>query len=328
VGRVLVTGATGFVGRCTIPLLVERGFEVHAVHHAAAPPDTDGVRWHRADLLEPGTAETLVEAVGPTHLLHLAWYAAPGRFWASLENVRWVEASLRLLRAFGGMGRRAVIAGTCAEYDWRHGFCSEMVTPLEPESLYGVSKLAVGRVAMALARETGMSLASGRIFFLYGPGERPGRLVSSVTEALIEKRPAPCSHGHQFRDFLHVADVASAFIALLESEVEGPVNIASGEAVTIRSLLIELASWLDAVELLHFGEVATGPAEPPLLVGDVRRLRDEVGWTPSFTLSEGLADTIEWWRARASGQSGAPRDEVDTVTAAREIDGADEGVER
>ena len=110
--RILLTGATGFIGRHVLPRL--KG-EVHAVT-TRPPPAGDSVRWHRADLLS--SAEIVAE-VRPEVLVHLAWYVEPGRYWTAPENIQWVEASLALLRAFAGAGgRRAVVAGTSAEYDW------------------------------------------------------------------------------------------------------------------------------------------------------------------------------------------------------------------
>ena len=110
--RVLVTGGTGFIGRHALPLLA--GHEVHASFSRAPGEDVPGVTWHRCDLLDTAAATTLVAEVRPTHLLHFAWYAVPGKFWDAAENAPWVEASLGLLAAFAGAGgRRATFAGSC-----------------------------------------------------------------------------------------------------------------------------------------------------------------------------------------------------------------------
>jgi nucleoside-diphosphate-sugar epimerase len=298
VSSVLVTGATGFVGRHTLPALLRYGHEVHAV--ARTPPAGAGeVTWHAADLLEPGAAERVVAAARPSHLLHLAWYAEHGRYWTAPENVRWVEATLALFRAFaGGGGERAVLAGTAAEYDWRHGFCSEHVTPRRPATLYGVAKDAAHRVVAAAAEQAGVGLAWGRVFFLYGPHEHPERLVASVARALVEGRPAPVSSGAQVRDFMHVEDVAGGFAALLGSDVAGPVNVASGEPVRIREVVAAIGELAGRPDLPRLGELPDRPGEPPLLVADVRRLRDEVGFVPRYSLGDGLGATLDWWRAR------------------------------
>jgi nucleoside-diphosphate-sugar epimerase len=297
--RVLVTGATGFVGRHALGPLAGRGYEVHAVRLHGGPGASAPATWHQADLMDPADRERLLDEVRPSHLLHFAWYAVHGKFWTSPENMRWVEASLALLRGFADReGRRAVLAGTCAEYDWRHGFCSEGTTPLTPSTLYGVAKGALCALVTAYARQVGLGLAWGRIFFIYGPDEQPGRLVPSVLRDLLANEPVRCSHGRQVRDFLHVEDLADAFVALLESDVVGAVNVASGRPTPIRDVVITLADAVSrqtgrAALPIEFGAVPSPPDDPPLLVADVRRLRDEIGWAPRLDLGEGLAAVVE-----------------------------------
>ncbi|HEV2707723.1 MAG TPA: NAD(P)-dependent oxidoreductase [Pyrinomonadaceae bacterium] len=302
--RVLVTGATGFVGRHCLAPLVARGYEVHAVSTAGRPPAGDDtprdVRWHASDLLRAGAAARLLAEVEPTHLLHMAWYAAPGKYWTAVENLGWVRASLELFEEFVRHGgRRAVSAGTCAEYDWTFGFCSETLTPLAPATLYGNCKHALRLVMEAYARLSGVSAAWGRLFFLYGAHEHPDRLVSSVIRRMLRRERVPCSHGRQVRDFLYVEDVADAFVALLESAVEGAVNIASGCPVALREVVGLISQRLDGDDLVDFGALAAPQGDPPFLLADVRRLNEEVGWRPRLSLSEGLAQTIEWWRSHA-----------------------------
>ena len=303
--RVLVTGASGFIGRQAIAPLLARGYEVHAVSRRGAPdlkaPDRDGLHWHSLDLLSATAAEELTREITPTHLLHFAWYAEPGRFWTSPENVRWLEASLRLLRAFAAAGgRRAVLAGTCAEYDWSvAGRLQEGVTPLAPGALYGCCKHALHQVAESLWAPSGSpSLAWGRIFFLYGPHEHPARLVASVIGALLAGETAPCSQGLQKRDFLHVADVAGAFVALLDSPVRGDLNIGSGEGVRIADLVAMVGEACGNPELVRLGELPVRPGEPDELVADVTRLREDVGFVPARTLDEGIRETVAWWRRK------------------------------
>ncbi len=195
---------------------------------------------------------------------------------------------------------RAVHAGTCAEYDWSCGMCSEHRTPLRPSTLYGASKQAVGAAVTAYGAAHGPPTAWGRVFFLYGPGEHPQRLLPSVIGALLERRPVGVTHGRQVRDFMHVADVAGAFAALVAREdVQGPVNIASGEPVSLRELIGLVSARLDGAGLVRFGERPTPAGEPPVLLADTRRLRDEAGFTSRFDLESGLEDAIAWWRTQA-----------------------------
>src|ERR1051326_2699109 len=116
--KVLLTGARGFLGQSCLSLLQAEGFEVHAVSSSGTTDPGSDVRWHQADLLDSDQVADLLADVEPSHLLHLAWYAARGRCWSSTENVRWIRASLNLLQSFTEQGgERVVMAGTCAEYD-------------------------------------------------------------------------------------------------------------------------------------------------------------------------------------------------------------------
>lgn len=296
--RVILTGADGFVGRQAIVPLLEREFEVHAVSNVVPPRDLlfDRVHWHKIDLLAEDDVRHLTDTIGATHLLHFAWYVEHGKFWTSERNVAWLKASLNLFENFlANDGVRIVASGTCVEYELdTDDFLNEFSTPLKPQTLYGRCKLEL----QDKLAERSANYAWGRIFFLFGEHEHPDRLVPSVINSLLEGNFADCSHGRQLRDFLHVADVAGAFTALLDSTVEGSVNIASGEAKTIRELVEEIASIMGKPEKLRFDVVQTSDQEPKRIVADVMRLRDEVKWKPSNSPSERLEQTIGWWKEK------------------------------
>ena len=117
-----------------------------------------------------------------------------------------------------------------------------------------------------------------------------------MIRSLLQGKVARCSHGNQVRDFLYVEDVADAFVALLNSEVSGPINIASGRPIALRELIYKIAAKFKREDLIQLGAISTPQDEPPLLVADVKRLQDEVGWTPKCDLDTGLEQTIEWWK--------------------------------
>ncbi|HZT79892.1 MAG TPA: NAD(P)-dependent oxidoreductase [Gemmataceae bacterium] len=291
---VLITGASGFLGRPCLERLA--GCAVHAVARSALT--VAGVQTHAVDLLDPAPVSALLNTVRPTHLLHLAWVTTPGAYWTSPANERWLEASLHLAREFlRHGGRRLLLAGTCAEYDWTAaGVCHEQTTPLRPATLYGRCKHALRLEVEALARKAGAGAAWARLFFPYGPGERPERLVPSVARALLRGGLAECSAGTQRRDFIHVADAADALVRLLHSEVEGPVNVGTGEAAAVRDVALRIARLLGAADRVRLGVRPLPPGEPPLLIADVTRLRTELRWVPRFGLDAGLADAVAWWK--------------------------------
>jgi nucleoside-diphosphate-sugar epimerase len=296
--RVLITGATSFIGQHCLPELAARGYEIHAVSSKGAPRvDESDTTWHQVDLLKREQVFDVVAAVEPTHLLHLAWYAVPGKYWTSVENFRWVQASLDLFQAFAEAGgKRIVVAGSCAEYEWGQDQpCSETNTKLNPATVYGACKHALRIMLDVYAEQMNLSAAWGRIFFLYGPHEYENRLVASVIRSLLRNEPARCSHSRQVRDFLYVMDVAAAFVALLETEVTGAVNIASGQAVVLQDVIYKIADKFGKRDLVQLGALASASNDPPLLVAETKRLNDEVGWTPRRRLEEGLDETIVWW---------------------------------
>ncbi|KQO65635.1 NAD(P)-dependent oxidoreductase [Methylobacterium sp. Leaf88] len=293
--RVLVTGAAGFVGRHAVPALRARGFEVHGVGRAVSAE----AAWHAADLLVPAERQALIAKIRPSHLLHLAWDAEPGRYWTSARNLDWVAATLDLAQAFAAAGgRRFVGAGTCAEYEWGAARFEEATTPCRPATLYGAAKDGTRRILEAYAATQTLSVAWGRLFYLYGPGERRGRLVSDAIRALTAGTAFPTSHGHQRRDFLHVADAAAALAALVAGDVPGPVNIGSGAAIPVRALLKGLAARIGGAEHLDFGARPLSPTEPPVIEAGTRILTETVGFRPRFDVARGLDDTVAWWRAR------------------------------
>jgi nucleoside-diphosphate-sugar epimerase len=293
--RVLVTGAAGFIGTRAAAHLLAKGYEVHAIGRTR--PRDDRIRFHLADILDIDATRKVMADFQATHLLHLAWNVTPGQYWTAPDNLDWVSASLHLARAFvAAGGKRAVFAGTCSEYQWGSPRFFEMQTPCVPSTLYGTAKDALRRLLAGYGVNAGLSVGWGRVFYLYGPGEKPGRLVSDAIQALLSGTPFPTSTGGQMRDFLHVDDVAGAFAALVDCDVQGPVNIGSGMAVPVRTILEKIAAQIGHAECLRFGARILPPTEPAIVEADRTRLTREVEFLPRYDLDAGLTDTIAWWK--------------------------------
>ena len=296
--RVLITGGTGFIGRYGAEFLCRLTDDVHIV--SRRPNSLGGsATVHPCDLLQAEQRRELMHRIRPTHMLHLAWHTEPGQFWSSTDNLNWMAASVQLFQTFRECGgERIVLAGTCAEYDWTRHTLSEYDTPCFPATLYGKAKNGLRAVLADAAEQWQISLAWGRIFFLYGPGEKPGRLVSDLIVNLLKGREFACSEGRQLRDFMHVADVARALAELLLSNVRGPVNIASGDAIPVRDVILTGASIIGRPDLVRFGTRAGPNHDPPCLAATVTILRDQVGFKPTYSLESGLRNTVDWWNAQ------------------------------
>ena len=291
--RVLLTGARGFVGRHCLAKLVAKGHEVHAVssvHQISRP----GCQWHTVDLLNAIEVRTLISTVRPSHLLHLAWYTDHGTYWHAPENLAWVQASLGLMKEFADSGgQRIVAAGTCAEYDWSYEICKENTTPCRPSTLYGAAKHGTQLILNAWAKQANISSAWGRLFFLYGPGQPPSFLIPSIATSLLKGEQAVCSNSDLVRDYIYVEDAATALTSLLEGEVDGVVNIASGRALQIKDLALMIGDLLDKQDLIHFGKMPLGYSEPQRLIADVSRTKSELGFQPYFDVAQGLSMTLD-----------------------------------
>jgi predicted O-linked N-acetylglucosamine transferase (SPINDLY family)/nucleoside-diphosphate-sugar epimerase len=296
--RVLLTGASGFVGRQTIGPLLDLSCEVHAVGNTVTDPRA---RWYRADLLDQGARRQLVAAVRPDALLHCAWVTQHSTYWTSPANLDWVAASLDLARLAAEHGtRRMLFTGSCAEYDahslparpWRED------DPCGPASLYGTAKDSLHRLLAPFAAQTGIGLVWARLFHLYGPHEAPSRLVPALLTALRDRRQAEIGPAGAARDFMHVADAGRALAHLLANQVVGTVNVASGQPVTIGNLAGLLARLAELPALAAIS--TTKNTEPPAMLANTSRLR-ATGFVPSIALEDGLRAL---WRA-TRGQGAA-----------------------
>ena len=290
--RILVTGATGFIGRHIPALLQARGFETHitARNVLPAPP---GITAHGVDLLRGNDAQLLIRDIRPDIIIHTAWYVAHGRFWTAPENTDWLEASTALAAYAAEAGtRRFVGIGTCAEYATEAGddaYPWPETRPIAPATPYGEAKAALGRrlggIAEARAR---FSFTCARLFHLFGEGENPARLVPSIMIALRAGREAQCSSGRPVRDFISTQNAAAAIVALAASHVTGPVNIASGAPISIAAMARLIAQIAGRPYLLRLGALPDRPNEPAYMVAHTGRLRREVGFTAPTSLAAEL----------------------------------------
>jgi nucleoside-diphosphate-sugar epimerase len=299
--RILVTGANGFIGRRTIQPLLERGFEVHALcwpkEDCAKNRFPSEVEIHTVDLLASNGAAEILSKVKASHLLHLAWYTAHGKFWTSPANLEWVRASLLLYQQFRQSGgRRAIIAGSCAEYEWGAAARLKEDSPCRPGSLYGTTKNALHEMLAFEARQTDTELAWGRVFFIYGPDDNPDKLITGLLKNTIEGTPGSCRFGTLVRDHIYVEDAGAAFAAIADSPVCGPVNIGSGIPMSLADITRTIAETTRSEDLITV-ENNTPPADQPeSIVADISLLQNSIGFSPKYDLQSGIEATYRSMR--------------------------------
>ena len=292
---VLVTGGNGFIGRSCLNILQNFDCTVVACGRSSRPVwISEDIDWHQVNLLNLDDRQELFKQFKPSHLLHLAWCTDPGNFWNDRQNLTWTAASIDLLSSFilAG-GKHFVGAGSCAEYDWDFGYLSENQTPLNSKTLFGKCKQAFSDVALKYCEEAQIKGSWGRVFYVYGPHEKPERLVPGLIQKLKAKHRAPVSSGTQIRDYMFVDDVANCFVKMISSDFTGAVNIGSGQPLRIREIISTVAEQLDAVDLVEFGSVPQRAGDPPIILADTHILSNELGFQTSINLDVGIGQTIQ-----------------------------------
>ena len=312
--RILITGATGFIGSHLTRQLAASGNEIYILLPPGAGLDrisdvSASLHVIPGDVLIPEDVTACLAEARPDLCYHLAWYVEPGKYLSSEMNLDHLEAGLRLARQLAAAGCRKLVAtGTCFEYDLarRGGGARERVSeesPTAPRSLYAACKRSLQQVLEQFSALSGMAVAWPRLFYQYGPFEDERRLVPSIILALLEGRSVALTPGEQVRDYLHVEDVASAILATGLGSLTGPVNIGSGIPVTVREIAQTLGRISKRPELLDLGARDYPPDDPRFVCADNRKLVGATDWSPHWTLEAGLTQTLEWFRRRRADSS-------------------------
>jgi nucleoside-diphosphate-sugar epimerase len=237
--KVLVTGATGFVGRHVVAALLGRGHTVIAVartqEKARALPWFGKVEFVECDVFsEPDR----MLAGNPEVMVHLAWPGLPNyKDMFHLEQN--LPADLRLLGHAAAAGvKRLVVAGTCLEYGLQHGPLAPM-TDTRPITPYGLAKDTLRKSLQMMQTRQPFALQWIRLFYMFGEGQNPGSLLAQLDRAIAEKQPVfNMSQGDQLRDYLPIEGVARCFADAVENPaVDGVINCCSGKPVSVRELV-------------------------------------------------------------------------------------------
>jgi nucleoside-diphosphate-sugar epimerase len=291
--RFLVSGAGGFIGAAIVEHLEKGGAEVVAISRSPrAQTGATGTRWLNFDLLQIREAalEKLLADAAPECCIHAAWYTNHADYLVHEVNREWIDASLRLEGAFRAAGgTRFIGLGTCLEYDLRGRTtpCVEGETPIAPETLYARCKAELFDRLMKRSPD----MAWARVFFVYGPGDRDGRLVPWMLSQFARGEPAEPSFGGLRRDYVHVEDLAGQIVAIARSGARGAVNTGSGTAPTLSEIFAAGAEAVGRPDLARSND-RTGD-QPPMIAADLSRFREEVGQPDSRPIDVGLRDTIE-----------------------------------
>jgi nucleoside-diphosphate-sugar epimerase len=275
--RWLVTGGTGFIGGRFVAQLARGGDEIFPLSRGGRGGTI------RADVFDAQQMSDLIAQIKPTHLALLAWTTQHGTFWEDPANETWCAANAAIAETFlAAGGKRILGVGSCAEYSWDGRLLTEDQSPILPRTRYGTAKAELWTGIERACERYSASGVWARVFFVYGVGEHPDKLVSSLVRSAIRGDAVAVRDPDRRLDLIHVDDVARGLAALAQSGATGACNVATGTGTTVREV-----AGLAGATLAPADTVSVREREPDV-VGETARL-SKLGWSAEVALRDGVA---------------------------------------
>jgi len=287
--RVVLTGATGLIGKEAIKPLLNKGFEVYAL--TIDEKNTDcGVNWVKANIFDAENIKRVFESIKPLYLLHFAWVAS-GDYLTSDVNYELRDASLNMLKEFHkNGGKKAVFAGTCFEYEFKDEPLKE-TDKLNPQTIYAQCKNELREKAQMYCKENGISFGWGRIFYVFGKNENEKRLTAHVINSLKNGKEVVINNGDLVKDYMYTKDIAGAFVKILDTDVDGCINICTNNGISLKDYTKLIAKKIGREDLLIIKNEPT--EQPRLIVGSNSRLKNEVKYELQYNLDKAFEEILK-----------------------------------
>ena len=275
--KVVLTGASGLIGREIILPLIECGYDVIILNR------------NNCDLFNENSIKNFFNFHKPQYLINFAWNTKDGYLDSEL-NLKYAQAGIHLLKYFGEFGgKRAIYAGTCFEYKFKNEPLLES-DEINPISLYARTKVKLMEKGFEIAKNYGIEFGWGRIFYAFGKNEHKNRFTSNLIYSLKNNLYFEIRNSDLIRDYIYSKDIALAFLAFLNSNEVGIVNISQGNGASIKDFCLEFAKKLNKEKYLIFKNEEIKVA--PIIVGNNTKLKKIIGFTPKYDIKSAVSEIL------------------------------------
>lgn len=292
--KILVTGASGFIGSCLCKNLLSLGAEVHGVSRTLQPNGSKDLHWWQGDLADIGKVRELLTKIKPGYIFHLASHNSGSRDLSLVLPTLHSNliSTVNLLTASTEAGcSRIVLIGSLEEPDSES---SEIV----PSSPYAAAKWCSSAYARMFYALYQTPVVNARVFMVYGPGQKDLlKLIPYVTLSLLRNNAPKISSGKREVDWIYVEDVVEGLVAIMQSpDLEGKtVDIGSGVLVPVRTVVEEISKIINAKVTPLFGAISERQMEQTR-VAQIKKTYKMIGWKPTTSLEKGLEKTVHWYK--------------------------------
>eukprot|EP00435_Cladocopium_sp_Y103_P077061 s1_g800.t1 len=301
--RVFLTGISGFIGSALCRDLLDAGHEVAGLARSENPwrltDRSDDVTWISGSLEEMSAWQEALIYFKPDAVAHLGWAGVANTDRNALLQVDNLPWSARLVDLAAKAGARTFLGlGSQAEYGPKsNAIPSEAET--NPTTLYGEAKLAACKICAQVADLHDMRFVWMRVFSTYGPGDHPYWMIPTIINQMLDGQRPALTAGEQHWGFLHVEDAARAIRLALETETaQGIYALGSPDAPQLKETIKTIRDQIDVTLGLGFGEIPYRGDQVMYLAADITRLKNDLGWTPSIPLDQGLQQTVDWFKSQ------------------------------
>jgi nucleoside-diphosphate-sugar epimerase len=292
--KILVTGASGFIGSCLCQKLLSMGAEVHGVSRTLQPKGSKNLYWWQGDVADIAIVRELLTKIEPGYIFHLAGHNSGSRDLSLVLptlNSNLIS-TVNLLTASTEIGcDRIIIIGSLEEPD---SGSAEVI----PSSPYAAGKWCSSAYARMFHALYQTPVVNARVFMVYGPGQMDLlKLIPYVTLSLLRDNAPKVSSGKRQMDWIYVEDVVEGLLAIMQSPgIEGnTVDLGSGVLVPVRTVVEKISKIVNANVYPLFGAIGERPMEQ-IRVAQIKNTHTMTGWKPTTPLEKGLENTVHWYK--------------------------------